>query len=178
MMMAISRFLRRFRRADDGNATVEFVLVFPVFMVLFISAFEAGLMMTRHVMLERGLDMAVREVRLNTGAAPTHDQFKTMICQGAGIIPNCMENLKLEMRPIDPRNWSNIPSVADCVNTDEPFQAPRNYQTGAPNQIMIVRACSLFLPIFPGTGLGFQMPRQSGDFYALVSMSAFVMEPI
>ena len=104
MIRTLAKILRLFRRSEEGSATVEFVLVFPMFMVLFTSAFEAGLMMTRHVMLERGLDMAVREVRLNTGAAPSPDQFKEMICEGAGIIPDCMNNLKLEMRPIDPRN--------------------------------------------------------------------------
>ncbi len=178
MIRALAKILRLFRRSEEGSATVEFVLVFPMFMVLFTSAFEVGLMMTRHVMLERGLDMAVREVRLNTGAAPSPDQFKSMICDGAGIIPDCMNTLKLEMRPIDPRNWSNIPRKADCVNTNQPFLPNRNFEAGTQNQIMIVRACSLFSPFFAATGIGFDIPRYSGDFYALISISAFVMEPI
>lgn len=177
MIRALTHFLRRFRKSEDGTATIEFVLVFPAFMILFVSAFESGLMMTRHVMLERGLDMAVREVRINTGAPFTHTQIKTMICNSAGIIPDCMDQLKLEMRPIDPRSWSNIPRQADCVNVAEPYEPPRNFILGGDNQIMILRACALFSPIFPATGLGFQMPRKSGDFYAMVSTSAFVMEP-
>ena len=47
----LGRFLRRFRRREDGNPTVEFVVVFPVFMILMVSAVESGLLMTRQMML-------------------------------------------------------------------------------------------------------------------------------
>jgi hypothetical protein len=178
MTSLIRKVMRRFRRSEDGTATIEFVLVFPAFMILFVSAFEAGIMMTRQVMLERGLDMAVRSIRLGTAHDFTFNEVKTMICNGAGIIPNCMTNLKLEMQVVSPIAWVDIPRVADCVDVDEPFLAARQFENGAENQIMVLRACSLFRPIFPGTGLGFQLPRKSGDNYALVSSSAFVMEPL
>lgn len=174
---ALLRPLRRFRRKEDGSASVEFVVVFPAFMILFVSAFESGLLMTRHVMLERGLDMAVRAVRIGTIDPVTHDQIKTMICNGAGVIPDCMNQVKVEMRPIDPRAWSNIPLEADCIDRDEANNPTRNFANGGENQLMVVRACALFDPIFPTTGLGAQLPRKSGGAYALVSSSAFVMEP-
>ena len=178
MIRLIRKSLRRFRRREDGTASIEFVLVFPAFMILFLSAFEAGIMMTRHVMLERGVDMAVRRIRLETATAFTPLQVKTMICNAAGIIPDCLANTKLEMTRIDPRSWTDVPRVADCIDVADPFAPDRSFQNGVPNQMMVIRACSLFRPMFPGTGLGFQLPRKSGDFYALVSSSAFVMEPI
>ncbi len=178
MKNVIKGVLRRFRRAEDGTATVEFVLVFPAFMILFLSAFEAGLLMTRQVMLERGMDMAVRRIRLETATTFTHNQVKRMICNAAGIIPNCVTNTKLEMTRVDPRNWVDVATVADCVDVNNPFEPVRTFQAGSQNQLMVIRACSLFKPMFPGTGLGFQLPRRTGDFYALVASSAFVMEPI
>ena len=42
---------------------------------------------------------------------------------------------------------------------------------------MIVRACAVFEPLFPTTGLGLRMPRVNSSDYAIVSMSAFVNEP-
>lgn len=177
MMRSFFLFLRRFRRNETGTATIEFVLVFPAFMILFCSAFEAGLLMTRQVMLERGLDMAVRAIRLGTDHDFTHDETKRMICNGAGIIPQCMTNLKLEMVPTNPRNWSDVQRNADCVDVDVPNTPVRQFQNGQQNQLMVLRACVLFKPFFPGTGLGFQLPRKSGGMYALVSTSAFVMEP-
>lgn len=172
------RFLRGFRRREDGNATVEFVLVFPAFMILFVSAFESGIMMTRNAMLERGLDMAVRAVRIkssNTAVTPT--DMRRMICNGAGIIPNCMTDLRVEMRRVDPRDWVNVPVAADCVNKSDNSQAAAVFTNGKSNQIMVVRACALFKPIFPATGLGFQLPRKTGGYYALVASSSFVVEP-
>lgn len=178
MIRNVLQKLLRFGRAEDGTATVEFVLVFPAFMILFLSAFESGLLMTRHVMLERGLDMTVREIRLNTSITPTHNQVRKMVCNGAGIIPDCLETLKLELITIDPRNWQALRRSADCIDVDRPYKPVRNFVNGTQNQIMIVRVCSLFKPMFPGTGLGFQLPRKTGDYYALVSMAAFVMEPL
>jgi hypothetical protein len=44
--------------------------------------------------------------------------------------------------------------------------------------MMLIRACTVFDPIFPGTGIGQQLPRDaSGEGYLIVSRSAFVNEP-
>jgi hypothetical protein len=178
MLKRILSFPFRFRRRDDGGPTIEFVLVFLPFMVLLVSAYELGLMMTRHVMLERGLDMAVREVRLNTGSDLDEQDLRRMICNAAGIIPDCTTTMRLEMRPIDPDNWSNIPRQASCINVSEPFEPARNFNNGADNEIMVLRACGLFRPMLPEFGLGYVLSRSHSDrHYRLVSMSAFVMEP-
>lgn len=176
-MKRFFRFMTGFRRRDDGGPTIEFVLVFMPFMVLAVSAFELGLLMTRHVMLERGLDMAVREVRLNSGSDLDETDLRTMVCNAAGIIPNCMTQLRLEMRPIDPDNWSNIPRAASCTNINKPFAAARNFTNGADNELMIIRACGLFSPMLPEFGLGYFLAQGPQGYYRLVSMTAFVMEP-
>ena len=68
--------LRRFFHKEDGNASVEFVLVFPAFLSLLLMSIELGFVTMRHPLLERGLDIAVRELRLGTGTVPQHDQIK------------------------------------------------------------------------------------------------------
>lgn len=178
----LARFLRLFRREEDGSPTVEFVLVFMPFIILPVSGFELGLLMTRHVMLERGMDMAVREVRLNTGAPLDEDDFKTMVCNSAGIIPNCMTQLRLEMVSINLRDSAGvgdatIPREASCTDVTDPFAPSRNFQNGMANEMMIVRACGIFSPMLPEFGLGYFLSRMDGGYYRLVSTSAFVMEP-
>lgn len=176
--------LRRFRRREDGGPTIAFVILFMPFMFLAILGFEMGLLMTRHAMLERGLDMAIREIRLNTGAEVDETIMKRKICNSAGILPDCMNNVRLEMRPIDffqSGNQSNnsIPRRASCVNVNDPFEVPRNFQNGAANQVMVVRACGIFSPMlaqsvpFAGSDTG----TRDGH-YRLVATSAFVMEPV
>lgn len=172
----LSRIVR-FRKDEDGNSTIEFVFLFPMFLFIFLSSFEMGILMVRHVMLERGLDLAVRAVRIGTSDAVDVDELRTMICTGAGIIPNCTENVKVEMIRIDPLNWQAIPAQADCIDHDDPGAPVRNFSNGGMNDLMFLRVCALFKPMLPTGGIGFQIPKESGDYYALTSTSAFVMEP-
>jgi len=169
--------LRRFWHDTAGSATVEFVLVFPAFMVMFVSSFESGLLMTRHVALERALDMAVRTVRINTSIEYDHDDIKELICARARMIPDCENQLKLEMLVRDPRNWVALTGGADCVDRAQPGAASRSFTNGGAHELMILRACVLLDPVFPTSALAFALPNQSGEAYALVSTSAFVMEP-
>lgn len=180
----LTRALRNFRRNEDGGPTIEFVLVFMPFMVLSISSFEMGLLMTRHVMLERGVDMAVRDVRLNSGSPIDEVEFKRLVCNAAGIIPDCMNTTRLNMVSVDLRetsgmSTSSIPREADCIDANDPFKLPRDFENGTANEMMVVRACGLFSPILPEFGLGYFLTRISNDggLYRLISTTAFVMEP-
>ncbi len=78
-LKALANVMRRFRHNEDGSPTLEFVLLFLPCLMLPVSGVELGLLMTRHVMLERGIDMAVREVRLNTNRTVTEDELKQAI---------------------------------------------------------------------------------------------------
>lgn len=172
------RELRAFGLDQKGSSTVEFALVFPVFMVLFVSSFELGLMTIRHTMLERGLDQAVRLVRLSTNAPPDYLALKTKICEYSSLIPECDKNLKLEMVRVDPQAGAvTISKNVDCVDRADDLAPVREFVTGDGNDLMVLRACVLFDPIFPTTGLGFHLPDESGGAYALVSISMYVSEP-
>lgn len=177
----IGRYWQRFSRDQSGNGTIEFVLILPAFIAIFLSTFELGMLMSRQVMLDRGLDMAVRQVRLGLVIededTSLHDAIKAQICANASLIPNCLNEIRLEMQPINPRAWSIIPDAVDCVDRDDPGQPARNFVAGVSNQLMILRACALFDPYFPTTGLGAALPRMSGGAYGLISVSSFVIEP-
>lgn len=177
MITRLGNLLRRFRRREDGNPTVEFVLVFPVFMVLMVSAVESGLLMTRQMMLERGVDLSVRAIRLGTGAEVDTEDVRRMVCNGAGILPDCMNQVKVEMITIDPRNWQDFPVKPDCVDRGEEVQVSRNFTNGASHELMLLRVCALFDPIVPNIGIGVQLTKDNTQPYALVSTAVFVMEP-
>ena len=105
-----------------------------------------------------------------------------MICNAAAILPECMTNLRLELRPIDLRHSgansdNSIPRHASCTNLDEPFQPARNFESGVSNEMMIVRVCGKFIPMLPEFGLGYFLSRMDNGYYRLVSTTAFVMEP-
>ena len=177
-LATIARRWRAFRRDESGTGTLEFVMVLPGFMLLFTGAYEGGMLSTRHVMLERGLDATVREVRIGKLAAPTHDNLKERICQYASIIPDCLNQIRLEMIPNDPRNWVEPNASVACVDREEANQPVISFtNTGGNNELMILRACALFDPMIPTTGLGKAIPKESGGAYGLVATSSYVMEP-
>jgi Flp pilus assembly protein TadG len=186
----LRRALRRFAGAETGTATVEFALLFPPFFVLFASSIEAGLMMIRNVQLERGLDLAVRELRIGTPTPPTFVEFRQQVCDVAFLVPNCMANLQVELQVVPSTTWQPLDLTPRCVDRSDvidPFTQP-NYDTGGNNEFMLVRLCANVDPILPGLGLGAILDRipASGDpedegfvpnGYAIVAVSAYVNEP-
>ena len=180
MNKLLSKILR-FRSAERGNVTVEFALVFPVFIMILTSSIEMGLITVRQTLLERGLDMAMREVRVGTGVNYTHDQVRAMICDGAAVFEDCETNLRLELIPNDPRNYTQLPQSVDCVQqaagSSAALNPVREFEYGQANQLMIVRACMLYDPVFPTSQLALQRTTNANGLSALVAVSAFTQEP-
>ncbi|PCH74407.1 MAG: pilus assembly protein TadE [Rhodobacteraceae bacterium] len=170
-------FLGRFSRSENGSATIEFAITFPAMLFLMLSGVELGMITLQHSMLERALDMTVREIRLGTGTAPQHDQIKAMICARAGFIANCDTSLRLEMIQVDPRAWVDIPMDADCTDQSVEVTPVRSFVNGLENELMFLRACAKFTPVFPTSGLGKNINKDAAGQYSLVSTSAFVQEP-
>ena len=169
--------LRRFFRAEDGSATVEFAITFPAMLFMLLSGIELGLVGLRHAALERAMDMTVRDIRLGTGSAPQHDEIKDLICARAGFIKECQTNLKLEMVQLDPFNWGGLDETPDCTDRSEEVAPVRSFVNGQSNELMVLRACAKIDPIFPTVGLGKNMVKDAAGQYALVSTTAFVQEP-
>ncbi|MGZ9812243.1 TadE/TadG family type IV pilus assembly protein [Pseudoroseicyclus sp. H15] len=174
-------WLRKFARGEGGSATIEFVIMAPFFIAFFVSAFEVGALMTRNVMLDRALDIAVRDVRLGLIAGEDdedyYDNLKDRICDNARVIPNCAAEIMLEMRRVAPSDMQLLRPDADCVDRAEPGKAAREFQGGGEHDLMILRACSLFDPFFPTGGIGSPIPRLANGAYALISVASFVLEP-
>ncbi|MDQ2093267.1 TadE/TadG family type IV pilus assembly protein [Rhodalgimonas zhirmunskyi] len=170
-------WLRRWLKDEAGTATIEFAIMFPVYIVIFFSAVELGMVQYRQSMLERGLDMAVRDIRLGTGTAPQHDDIKQAICDYAGVLPNCTNNLRLEMIRVDPRNYVAPSNVADCVDHSETSNPVRSFVNGDENDSMLLRACLVFRPVFPTAGMGLQLAKDGAGNAAMTASSAFVQEP-
>ena len=179
MRQQIQQIIRRFCRNEDGQIAIEFVIMTPLLFTIFLTSIELGLYSKRQMWLDRGLDIAVRQVRLNTANIPSHDALKQTICVNAGFIPDCIASLKLEMAIADPRAFTPLDPTSDCVDRSLPIasQDPPAYQSGDEHDLMLLRACVKFDPIFPTTGLGFQLSKDNAGQAFMTAMSAFVQEP-
>lgn len=197
MTLSIKKALRRFRRREEGAATVEFCILFPAYLTIVLSSIEAGIMMVRNVMLERGADIAVRELRLGMPSPPSYDQFKQTICDNAIIFQDCDDLIQVELQPVSTETWAPLTGATRCINESTHLRevdpadpsADTVYEGAGNNQLMLVRICGLFSPFFPSTRFAMQMPKYdppeeegaTEDFvsqrYALVVTTAFVNEP-
>ena len=176
------RHLRAWLKGEQsGSATVEFVLVVPLYIALLLMSVELGFITLRHALLERGLDIAVRTVRLSTGNVPQYAQIKALVCANAYFISNCNTTLRLEMRRTDIRAYAPVGPV-QCEDAASPTTQPQIDATfdtsGLPNQLMQIRACYRFTPMIPQGILGQALNKDANGQAAIVSTSAFVQEPL
>lgn len=178
MIMSLKKTLRRFRKEENGGAILlEFVIFVPLIFGLFMMSVEMGIYSMRHMFLDRGLDLTVRYVRLNTNTDITHGQLKDMICDYSGFLEDCESTLRLEMAPLDPRQFAQFNQVADCVDVSKPVTDPRGFDLGREHQLMIMRACVKFKPVFPSSGMGYALAKDGSGRARMVSTAAFVQEP-
>lgn len=179
MIQRMIKQLRRFRRDEDGSSIViEFVIFVPLLFSAFLMATELGIYSMRQMFLDRGLDIAVRHVRLNTSVPITHTQLKDMTCDAAGFIEDCRETLRLEMVPVNLRTFAGFSNAtADCVDTSLPIAPVRGFTLGQAQQLMLIRACVKFKPVFPTSGIGKHLEKDGTGRARMTSMAAFVQEP-
>lgn len=178
-MTKITKFLRLWARRENGNATIEFCIWFPFIIALMGSAFEASLLTTRQTMLTGALDRTVRDLQLGLLGSPDHAELKTIICDRAGLIQDCDNALHIEMERISTADWAFRTGAVQCVDLDEETEPVVNYTTGTTNDLMLITVCAAVDTMIPITGLGLKLPKiNGGDHYAIISFSAYVVEPV
>ena len=164
-------------RREDGTAAMEFVLVIPVIMMIFMASFESGLLMTRSIMLEQSVDMTMRELRLGHYSSVTNVLLKREICSRTIIFPDCMANMKIQLDRVSTSDWDIPATPATCINRREVGEPVVSMSAGQQNDLMLVRVCIALQAMFPSTGIAMKLPLDSDGGYGLVARSAFVTEP-
>lgn len=180
MNMSMNKYLRRFRKEEKGSIyTVEFVIIFPMFFVAFMFGFELSMNSIHQMRLDRGLEVTTREIRLNTSKQFTHDTLKKTICANTGGLKDCETNLRLEMIPTNPRTFTSLPASADCINSAQPVSPVRGWSLGQQHDLMLLRACYRYIPMWGQYGLGRALDENGAKdgFAEMVAISAFVQEP-
>lgn len=172
----LKRALRRFRK-EDGTAAIEFALSVPILMTIFMASFESGVLMLRSIMLEQSVDMTMRELRLGHYPLPDGPLLKDEICKRSVILKDCEDNIVIEMIRINTANWALPTNRVACVNREEEIIPVTALQIGQQNDVMLVRICVVQDALFPTTGIGLGLPKDSQGGYGLVAVSAFVTEP-
>ncbi|MFZ7093213.1 TadE/TadG family type IV pilus assembly protein [Primorskyibacter sp. 2E233] len=177
MISFVKNALKSFARDERGSMVVPFALWTPVFLGLILSGVELGTVTIRQTALERALDDTVRDLRLDVASNVTHDQLKAQICQGAAVLPDCENMLRLEMVSLDMRAWSAPATSADCVDVSQEVNPVRGFYRGGDQAMMLLRACYKYQPITPAGTLSSSLAKDEAGYTAIVATTAFVHEP-
>ncbi len=168
----------RFWRATDGSSTVEFVIIVPFLLSIFLLSVDAGITQLRHVFLHRAVEQTVRDLRL--GRVNQNDRMSALICERAAMLGNCLSNIAVEMRPVDTTSFSGLERRSNCVRDENEITPALTFTPGAggmAQELMLVRVCVTVEPFIRWTGTALALPvNPTGDFVLNVS-SVFVNEP-
>ncbi len=164
-------------RREDGSATIEFVILFPIIMTLFLSSVEVSVFVARAALLDRAVDINVRALRLGIMSPMTADELKRRICEDALILSDCENAMMIELVPISTETWQFPPDQITCVERDANIQPVVDFIAGGQNEIMLVRACAVLNPFFGSTPFVLGMPLDASGGYAIAATSIFVNEP-
>jgi hypothetical protein len=193
--------IRAFLSDEGGTASIEFLFVVPIVMLIFIASIESSYFMIRHVMLERSVDIVVRDIRLGTldylkdqkdangdtvNAEFRHNVLKELICSTSILSSKeaCVSAMKIWLQPINVANFDMVAPPRDCMDQDadisvDQTQSDAKFKLGSDNEIMLVRVCLKEKPMFPTSivGAGLIADGEGDGGYALITTSIFVNEP-
>jgi hypothetical protein len=169
-----SRFIR-----EDGAVTIEFLVMFPAALLIMFVAGESAAVSIRKTNLDRALEMTIREVRLGIVKNPTAASLRSTICQRMNNPNNCSNDLTLEMNVVNTLTTNMpVPSLtATCVNRSAAINTQPNFNAGAANQLVLVRACYVIDVMFPTSVASATVADSIGTEHRLISTTAFVNEP-
>ena len=122
---------------------------------------------------------------------PSDDSLRERICGVAKIIPDCENQLYVQLVVQDPEQpWTALNGKTLCINRDEDARPASSIQHGVKNELVLVRACARIDPVLPFAKIGRkEVPSlgqtiadnnsgaAAGGSYALVSVSSYVVEP-
>lgn len=180
MTPRLKRVIQRFRSIwtrENGNATIEFAFIFPLLVTLLLSTVEIGILTIRQVMLERAVDLTVRDLRLGNIDDPTQDKLRNLICARSSVVPDCSDSLLVELQSVSTTTWATLSADTTCKDKNLTIDPVITLDTGSSHEMVLIRVCAVFDPVFPSTKLGVNMVNDDVGGYALVSSSAFVNEP-
>lgn len=180
---------RRVKIDETGSVTVEFVILFPLFITLIYWIFETGYVAFSALQLDRGLTLATRELFVTdfitaNGLTPgeAHTELVQRIC-GFAMLPDCQDNIQLELRRMV--NWgSTLDTDLSCVNrttgTFDDLTVNSGDCIGSVNltsKLYMLRACFIVDPFMPSAFGLMQAGAAEDGGIRLSSIAAYVHEP-
>lgn len=171
--------LVRWAREEDGYLAVTFAILLPVYLLLFMMAFEIGTFAVRQTILDRALDITARAIRLGELPNPNHKSIKQMICNNAPSLTDCYGTLNLAIERVETTTWQMPSSTLQCHDRSRPVNPVGAVDSNpqARQVVMVLRVCMSAHTMFPGTGFGAALLKDGQGDYYMTASTAFLNEP-
>lgn len=167
------RIVRRFRRADDGVAAVEFALVAGPFLFLLFAIIEMAMVFFAGQVLETATASASRLIMTGQAQTRNFDQaaFKNEICSKTNALMSCAGIA------VDVRTYTSFggASTSKPVSSGAVNYSGMSYTQGAGGDIVVVRAVYEWPVLMPTFGL--TIGDLSNGKRLLMATAAFRNEP-
>ncbi|MBP6013880.1 MAG: pilus assembly protein [Alphaproteobacteria bacterium] len=167
-------FLRRFRRAKDGAAALEFAVVGLPFFLFMFAILDISLIFFASTTLENGIVSAARQIRTGQAQATnmTKDQFRSLVCVEISMMLGCDSRLGIDVRKYAGFGNAQFDNVLD---QDGNLTGDFQFNPGDPGDVVVVRAFYTWPVLTPIVGEAFQ--NMAGGHRLVETSIAFRNEP-
>lgn len=146
------KWLRKWRKRDDGSAAIEFVLLTLPLYTLILGIVETSLYFTSGMVLEGASAEAGRLIR--TGAvqlaADPQDMFEEALCDNAVAMLDCSK-LQYEVIHVSPNTFGNAENYESEFDDDGNL-IPGPFETGNSNDVVLIRTAYRYEFLTPFLG--------------------------
>jgi Flp pilus assembly protein TadG len=159
---------RGFGRSEDGATAIEFALVAPMLIALFLATIQIGVLELMSANRDAAVMSTARKIRTGQSDRPTGAAaFKEAICdQMVDGRTACRDRLAISVQKVS--NFGAAGDAADAAPTGQ-------YDVGGPGDINLVRATYRWPLMLPMYGGGFAL---AGPTEAIIdARAAFRNEP-
>lgn len=164
--------------AEDGAVTIPALFWLPLFIMIMAASVDMGVLTLKQTLLDRGVDLTSRILRLGIDDLPDHETLKSSICNNIAFVSDCMDRLAVEVFPVDTDTWTSTgASSVLCTDSSSAAELSPQIDEGDANQLMIMRACLKIDTMMKVDPFAQALARDAGGQTALISITAFVNEP-
>jgi len=132
--------LKRLLRNDEGAVAIEFAAVAFPFFLLIIATIETAIVFMAGMSLEHGMQRTARFVQTGQAviADMSQDDFKTMVCDNAVMLPDCVATINVDVRKFDDFTSATFPPMT-LPNGNPLNSADYQYDIGTSEETVVVR---------------------------------------
>lgn len=163
----------RLRDCARGSYTIEFALLFPIFVAIVLATFQVTIIFVAQSYLEAAAEAGARIVLTNQADGMTQAQFNTAICGQIAALFNC-NNLIVALQTA-PTSASGMAAALPSFDSHGALLNPTSFSVAAaPAKMMLVVMYQW--PVFGGP-LSLNLSNLGNGTHLLISTQVFQVEP-